>query len=65
MSLEGHGWAGRTLNPYNRNLTSGGSSAGEGALLALRGSALGLGSDIGGSGKRHYEWRMLQLIGFS
>ncbi|KAF8961399.1 amidase signature domain-containing protein [Flammula alnicola] len=40
---------GRTSNPYNRSLTSGGSSGGEGALVALRGSPLGVGSDIGGS----------------
>ncbi|KZV89596.1 general amidase [Exidia glandulosa HHB12029] len=40
---------GRTLNPHNRTLTSGGSSGGEGALIALRGSPLGVGSDIGGS----------------
>ncbi|KAF8295664.1 general amidase [Clavulina sp. PMI_390] len=40
---------GRTLNPYNRTLTSGGSSGGESALLALHGSPLGLGTDIGGS----------------
>jgi len=40
---------GRTLNPYNRSLTSGGSSGGEGALVALRGSTIGIGSDIGGS----------------
>ncbi|KAI0033140.1 general amidase [Vararia minispora EC-137] len=40
---------GRTLNPYNRNLTCGGSSGGEGALIAMKGSPLGIGSDIGGS----------------
>jgi len=40
---------GRTVNPHNRSLTSGGSSGGEGALVALRGSPLGVGSDIGGS----------------
>ena len=40
---------GRTLNPANRRLTAGGSSGGEGALLALRGSALGVGTDVGGS----------------
>ncbi|TCD60219.1 hypothetical protein EIP91_010541 [Steccherinum ochraceum] len=40
---------GRTLNPHNRSLTSGGSSGGEGALLAMRGSPLGIGSDIAGS----------------
>lgn len=40
---------GRTLDPYNRGLTCGGSSGGEAALLALRGSAIGVGSDYGGS----------------
>ncbi|QIW97816.1 hypothetical protein AMS68_003334 [Peltaster fructicola] len=40
---------GVTTNPYNTNLSSGGSSGGEGALLGLRGSCLGVGSDIGGS----------------
>ncbi|GAB1215281.1 hypothetical protein ATERTT37_004467 [Aspergillus terreus] len=39
---------GRTLNPKNTKLGAGGSSGGEGALLALRGSPVGLGSDIGG-----------------
>ncbi|KAH9935683.1 general amidase [Fomitopsis serialis] len=40
---------GRTVNPANRNLTCGGSSGGEGALIHLKGSPLGVGSDIGGS----------------
>ncbi|KAF7548131.1 hypothetical protein G7Z17_g7278 [Cylindrodendrum hubeiense] len=40
---------GRTLNPHNTNLTAGGSTGGEGALLAFRGSVLGVGSDIAGS----------------
>ncbi|EEP76536.1 conserved hypothetical protein [Uncinocarpus reesii 1704] len=40
---------GRTVNPHNRNLTSGGSSGGEGALVAFGGSVLGVGGDIGGS----------------
>ncbi|EEH21528.2 hypothetical protein PABG_03744 [Paracoccidioides brasiliensis Pb03] len=40
---------GRTVNAHNRNLTSGGSSGGEGALVAMRGSVLGVGGDIGGS----------------
>ncbi|KAH8725430.1 amidase signature domain-containing protein [Phaeosphaeriaceae sp. PMI808] len=40
---------GVTTNPHNKNLTSGGSSGGEGALIALRGSCLGIGSDVGGS----------------
>lgn len=40
---------GRTLNPHNTALTAGGSTGGEGALIALRGSLLGVGTDIGGS----------------
>ena len=40
---------GRTLNPHNRLLSCGGSSGGEGALIALHGSPLGIGTDIGGS----------------
>ncbi|KAJ7784426.1 general amidase [Mycena metata] len=40
---------GRTLNPYNLAFTPGGSSGGEGALIAMRGSPLGVGTDIGGS----------------
>lgn len=40
---------GRTVNPWNRNLSSGGSSGGEGALIGMRGSLLGIGGDIGGS----------------
>ncbi|KLJ13351.1 hypothetical protein EMPG_11727 [Blastomyces silverae] len=39
----------RTLNPWNTTLGPGGSSGGEGALIALRGSPLGVGTDIGGS----------------
>jgi len=40
---------GRTVNPRNRKLTPGGSSGGEAALIAFRGSYLGVGTDIGGS----------------
>ncbi|KAH6653246.1 amidase signature domain-containing protein [Truncatella angustata] len=40
---------GYTWNPKNRNLCSGGSSGGEGALIAFRGSPGGFGTDIGGS----------------
>lgn len=56
---------GRTVNPYNRDLTCGGSSGGEAALLGMRGSIFvstlstsrwiwiliykGIGGDIGGS----------------
>ncbi|OBZ73562.1 putative amidase PB8B6.03 [Grifola frondosa] len=40
---------GRTLNPHSAAHSSGGSSGGEAALLAMDGSALGWGTDIGGS----------------
>jgi amidase len=40
---------GRTLNPNNTSLTAGGSTGGEGALIALHGSVLGVGTDIAGS----------------
>jgi amidase len=40
---------GRTLNPYNRRLSPGGSSGGESALVGFRGSPIGLASDGGGS----------------
>ncbi|TGJ84961.1 hypothetical protein E0Z10_g3792 [Xylaria hypoxylon] len=40
---------GRTVNPLNRQLTSGGSSGGESALITFKGSPLGVGTDIGGS----------------
>ena len=40
---------GRTLNPNNRNLTAGGSTGGEGSLITMRGSILGVGTDIAGS----------------
>lgn len=40
---------GRALNPHNTKLTAGGSTGGEGALIAFRGSVLGVGSDIAGS----------------
>ncbi len=40
---------GRTNNPWNLERTAGGSSGGEGALIAIGGAAVGVGSDIGGS----------------
>ncbi|CAF3627241.1 unnamed protein product [Rotaria sordida] len=40
---------GTTVNPFNRSLSCGGSSGGEGALLGLKGSPMGIGTDIGGS----------------
>ncbi|XP_026507730.1 vitamin D3 hydroxylase-associated protein-like [Terrapene carolina triunguis] len=40
---------GRTVNPLNHQKSPGGSSGGEGALIAGGGSVLGFGTDIGGS----------------
>ncbi|OJD18947.1 hypothetical protein AJ78_01059 [Emergomyces pasteurianus Ep9510] len=40
---------GHTSNPFNRSFSCGGSSGGEGALLGMRGSPMGVGSDLGGS----------------
>ncbi|KAL4918643.1 amidase signature domain-containing protein [Aspergillus aurantiobrunneus] len=40
---------GTTLNPYNRTLTPGGSSGGEGASMGFKCAPLGIGTDIGGS----------------
>jgi len=40
---------GRTNNPWDIERTCGGSSGGEGAIIAAGGSPLGLGTDIGGS----------------
>ncbi|EWZ51205.1 hypothetical protein BFJ63_vAg11489 [Fusarium oxysporum f. sp. narcissi] len=50
MSGECHNFLfGRTATPYNTTLSAGGSSGGEGSLIALGGSPLGIGSDIAGS----------------
>ncbi|KAK2863653.1 hypothetical protein FQN49_004119, partial [Arthroderma sp. PD_2] len=40
---------GRTLNPLNRKLTPGGSSGGEAVMVLMRGSMVGVGTDVGGS----------------
>uniref|UniRef100_A0A8C3WGK0 Fatty-acid amide hydrolase 1 n=1 Tax=Catagonus wagneri TaxID=51154 RepID=A0A8C3WGK0_9CETA len=40
---------GQTVNPWMSSKSPGGSSGGEGALIAAGGSPLGLGTDIGGS----------------
>ncbi|SCU99752.1 LAMI_0G00584g1_1 [Lachancea mirantina] len=40
---------GRTRNPVSTRLSPGGSSGGESAIVAMHGSAIGHGSDIGGS----------------
>jgi amidase len=50
MALDSHNNVfGRVLNPLNAKVTAGGSSGGEGALVAMRGSVLGVGTDVGGS----------------
>lgn len=40
---------GRVENPWDKTRSAGGSSGGEGAILAARCSVVGLGSDLGGS----------------
>ncbi|XP_053971085.1 fatty-acid amide hydrolase 2-like [Hylaeus volcanicus] len=40
---------GQTCNPYNTTRNVGGSSGGEGAIIAACGAAISIGSDIGGS----------------
>lgn len=40
---------GQSLNGLNNQLISGGSSGGEGALVSVGGSVVGIGTDIGGS----------------
>ena len=47
---------GRTLNPWNLDRTSGGSSGGEAAATSARLSPLGMGTDLGGSNRlpSHY-----------
>ena len=40
---------GRTNNPWDITRTAGGSSGGEGSLIASGGAAVGIGADIGGS----------------
>lgn len=40
---------GRTLNPFNRSLGAGGSSGGDGALVAMKGCPIAPSTDIGGS----------------
>ncbi|KAJ5907333.1 Amidase [Penicillium taxi] len=50
MAADSHNYVfGRTLNPNRSNIGAGGSSGGEGALIAMRGSVLGVGTDIAGS----------------
>lgn len=53
---------GRTNNPWGVTRTAGGSSGGEGALLAIGGAAAGIGSDIGGSIR--FPSHMNGVVGF-
>jgi amidase len=52
---------GVTVSPYNKDLSPGGSSGGEGALIGMRGSCLGIGTDIGGKFKYSTD-RNIELI---
>lgn len=45
---------GETVNPWG--FTPGGSSGGEGALVSMRGSPLGIGTDLGGSVRLPAGW---------
>ncbi|KAF6514058.1 hypothetical protein HZS61_006314 [Fusarium oxysporum f. sp. conglutinans] len=49
MHLESDSHWGRVLNPFNVHLSAGGSTGGEAALIAMKASVLGIGTDIGGS----------------
>lgn len=49
MHFETTSHYGRTINPFNTDLSAGGSSGGEAALIAMKASVLGVGTDIGGS----------------
>lgn len=40
---------GRCMNPANRLMTAGGSSGGEGVIVAMKGCMVGWGTDVGGS----------------
>lgn len=53
---------GRTNNPWNMKRTAGGSSGGEGVIIAAGGAAVGIGSDIGGSIR--YPAHFNGVIGF-
>ncbi len=58
METKNNIW-GETCNPYNKNLSAGGSSGGEAALIAMKGSPLGFGTEIGGSLRHPAAWTNL------
>lgn len=47
---------GETRNPLHKGLSPGGSSGGEGAIIAIKASPLGIGTDIGGSVRIPAAW---------
>ncbi|KAK5228667.1 hypothetical protein LTR72_002552 [Exophiala xenobiotica] len=47
---------GTARNPHNPRYSPGGSTGGEGALLALNGSRIGIGSDVAGSVRAPAAW---------
>ena len=49
LGIESTSSYGTSRNPHNPEFVSGGSSGGEGALVAAKVSAFGIGSDTGGS----------------
>lgn len=53
---------GTSLNPWNRALSTGGSSGGEAALVAFHGSPLGLGTDGGGSLRLPATWNGIYTL---
>jgi amidase len=58
METNNNVW-GETRNPIHTGLSPGGSSGGEGALIAMRGSPLGVGTDIGSSIRIPSAWSQL------
>lgn len=55
MDTNNNVW-GETRNPLHKGLSPGGSSGGESALIALKASPLGVGTDIGGSIRIPAAW---------
>lgn len=55
METNNNVW-GETRNPIHKGLSPGGSSGGESALIAMKGSPLGIGTDIGGSIRIPSAW---------
>ncbi|EGO03362.1 hypothetical protein SERLA73DRAFT_83299 [Serpula lacrymans var. lacrymans S7.3] len=63
MSFEsGNDVFGRTTNPFSKAHTAGGSSGGEGALIACGGSRIGVGTDVAGSIRVPAHWSGMYAI---